>query len=246
MDKNIRCLIIFSALLINSAEVYSGVSEKEKLKEDVEFISNSLNEIKKTGIMISVCESSVVNKEVFSLDELVEDLNSEIDILIKEIQKMNYREPNLKIRGLTKSQNIDLNVIMDNAISYAKKVQKNPNGNYEVPVIKIHGLNKDQEKELNKRYKSEILARPPGGGDGMGIVGVTFVIAAGMIVGVAIPDRNTILAEPGGTDFEDLDRKGLEPYRASAESSITLTFEEIKKLLDSKKNISRKWGGKNN
>ena len=237
MNKKSMTITILIALILNQNLAEAKINRDYALEKEIEFINDTLLSLPNAGDSLIQCNSETSRTEKLDLDTLIGEINTGLDEIIGEIQNNQYQAPRLNLSGLTKSQNLDFNVAVDNAISYAKKVQKNPKGVYEIPVIKIHGLTEEQSLELNRKFKGEIINRPPGEGDGMGIVGVTFVIAAGAIIGWSMSERgkDIVVSQSIDPNGVPLDERGLEPYRISAKESITLSYAQTQNLLNSTK-----------
>lgn len=235
MKNNLTVYILIGMLLEqNTSE--ASLDSDSVIDSRINFVNETLLSIPKTGSAPSHCHMAVSN--TLDIEKLVMEINNGFEDLENEIFKGIYKEPKLKISGLSKSENFDLNLALRNAIEYAKKVEKNPKGQYEIPRIKIHGLTKHQEDELNSKIKGEVIdgPRPGGPGDNMGIIGVAFVIVAGGIMGHSLAKTGPIVIPPAtDPNKEPIGNKDIIPYREGAGNPSPLGFSQTARLLNNAK-----------
>jgi hypothetical protein len=78
-----------------------------------------------------------------------------------------------------------LNEALENAVNNIKTKKTDKKGNYIIPLLNMKGISADKLKKINDDYRSGVLLRDPSR-DNAGILGVTFVIIVGAIIGWAM------------------------------------------------------------
>lgn len=231
--KNNLTVFILIELLLRQNNAEAKLQQDFILESRIEFINETLLSFQKAGSSPTYCSASITMTDNLDIAKLAEEINNGLKEIQAEINSNTYQEPKLKISGLSKSENLDLNLALENAIKYAKKIEKNPNNSYEIPRIKIHGLSKDQEDAFNEKFKGEVINSPPPKGGEMGIIGVTFVIVAGGIIGHSMAGRNTpvIIPPPADPNKKPLGDRDIPPYREGGRPSTPLSFNQTKELL---------------
>lgn len=184
-DKIAILLIYLIAAQANAQTSKTQTRDKNVVRTVIE----GLAETKKTGELELECSPFLSEKESLDLLQMLQQLNSNLDKVISPDNKNKYEVPSLQIDALNSSQNSDLNKMLKITRDFALNVQeKGLDSEYTIPTIKINSLTEEENRTLNTRFKDEIesaIVRP---GTEAGVLGVTFVIVVGTILGVTLSD----------------------------------------------------------